>query len=247
MYLTDAGLRGHSSSRWCTPAAECLSPCTVMDNSQQADNRLVFSSLPEAQGERTGRLDYVACWYAKAIDYLRGTNARVAFVSTNSITQGDQARALDPILRPAGVHIDFAHRTFKWQSEAAGGAAVHCVIIGMSATGRPGRVIFDYPTITGDPVPRQVNTINMYLIDSDQPAPVKRRVPFISSLPKMTKGSQATDNGQLIVDSVEDLEVLPAGTGHAQRTRKVVSVVRGRRPGRSDAVRDSKRKVRPCR
>ncbi|WP_255470760.1 DNA methyltransferase [Pseudarthrobacter sp. B4EP4b] len=181
-----------------------------MDKAQQNDNRQIFAMLPEAQGERTGRLDYVACWYAKAIDYLRGSQARVAFVSTNSITQGDQARALDPILKRAGVHIDFAHRTFKWQSEATGGAAVHCVIIGMSTTGRPQRVLFDYPQLSGSPVARPVTAINMYLLDSDLPAPVKRRVPFYAHLPKMTKGSQATDGGHLIVENLEDLISLKA-------------------------------------
>lgn len=181
-----------------------------MDKAQQRDNRQIFAMLPEARGERTGRLDYVACWYAKAIDYLRGSEARVAFVSTNSITQGDQARALDPILRRANVQIDFAHRTFKWQSEATGGAAVHCVIIGMSATGRPQRILFDYPQLSGDPVARNVAAINMYLLDSDLPAPMKRRAPFNADLPKMTKGSQATDGGHLIVESAQDLAVLKA-------------------------------------
>jgi hypothetical protein len=181
-----------------------------MDKAQQNDNRQIFAMLPEAKGERTGRLDYVACWYAKAIDYLRGSQARVAFVSTNSITQGDQARALDPILRRAGVHIDFAHRTFKWQSEATGGAAVHCVIIGMSATGRPQRILFDYPQISGSPVARSVAAINMYLLDSDLPAPIKRRVPFYAQFPKMTKGSQATDGGHLIIETPEDLAPLKA-------------------------------------
>lgn len=201
-----------------------------MDTEQRSHNREVFAALPEAKGERTGRLDYVACWYAKAVDYMRGSQARVAFVSTNSITQGDQARALDPILRRAGIHIDFAHRTFKWQSEATGAATVHCVIIGMSAKGRDQKVLFDYPQLAGNPVPRNAHAINMYLLDSELPAPLKRRAPFFASMPKMTKGSQATDGGQLIIENVEELVSLqedPTISGYVRAFRQGRDMLNG--------------------
>lgn len=109
-----------------------------MSFEQQEDNRIAFAELP-VKGLRTGRLDYVACWYARAIPYLRAGTARAAFVSTSSISQGEQARTLGPLLVGQGMVVDFAHRTFCWTSEARGRAAVHCVIVGFSPAGRRGR------------------------------------------------------------------------------------------------------------
>ena len=98
------------------------------------NNTIVFE-IPGLQAERSGRLDYVACWYAKAIDYVGLRPIRMAFVSTNSITQGEQARSMGPFLSKHGFAIDFAHRTFSWSSEAKGKAHVHVVIVGFSRLG----------------------------------------------------------------------------------------------------------------
>ncbi|WP_336715562.1 DNA methyltransferase [Arthrobacter sp. USHLN218] len=123
-----------------------------MTTAQQLENRDVFAALPEAKGHRTGRLDYVACWYAKAFSYIKQTTASCAFVSTNSIIQGDQARVMDPIMRAMDIGIKFGHRTFKWKSEATGAAAVHCTIIGFSKASSLGlRRVFDYQNIDGPP------------------------------------------------------------------------------------------------
>ncbi|MFD1720931.1 class I SAM-dependent DNA methyltransferase [Amnibacterium endophyticum] len=171
-----------------------------MSESQQEDNRLAFAGLEEARGERTGRLDYVACWYAKALRYACGRRVRFAFVSTNSLSQGDQARALDPIFRRAGMTIDFGHRTFKWSSGATNAAAVYCVIIGFSRTGTTAiKRLFDYPDIAGQPLETKAVNINFYLVDSDLPGPAKRSKPLLAGLPDMSKGSQPTDGGHLIV------------------------------------------------
>ena len=85
---------------------------SLMNDQQDEDNKIVFE-IPGLQAERSGRLDYVACWYAKAIDYARSRPIRFAFVSTNSITQGEQARSMGPFLRDHGFAIDFAHRQLR--------------------------------------------------------------------------------------------------------------------------------------
>jgi hypothetical protein len=176
-----------------------------MSPTQQADNRRVFSEVGNF-GLKTGRLDYVACWYAKAIGSLKGSSGRAAFVSTNSIVQGEQARTLVPFLLKHGFQIDFAHRTFKWESEVANAAAVHVVIIGFSESGsKRDKRIFDYPSITGDPVEIKATNINFYLTDGPDIAPEKRTKTFLPDMPIMTQGSKPWDGGFLIIEQ-EDYE-----------------------------------------
>ncbi len=173
---------------------------------QQADNRIAFENKG-TKGLRTGRLDYVACWYAKAVDYLKGTRGRCAFVSTNSITQGEQARTLLPFLQHHGFDIDFAHRTFRGSSEAPGAAAVHVVIIGFSEGGLAKRKrLFDYPDIGGEPVEVEASRINFYLVDAPDVAPAKRTSPWLSNLPTMTQGSKPWDGGHLLVEETDYVE-----------------------------------------
>src|ERR1019366_5750833 len=100
-----------------------------------------------------GRLDYVTCWYRKAADYMADNAAIVtAFVSTNSIAQGEQVGILWADLLKRGAHIHFAHRTFQWSSEASGKAAVHCVIIGFSLHEATKKLLLDYEKINGEPL-----------------------------------------------------------------------------------------------
>jgi hypothetical protein len=167
---------------------------------QQAERNDAFNGL-SIRGSRTGRLDYVAAWYAKALDYLRDNeHARGAFVSTNSITQGEQARTLGPLLLANGFEIDFAHRTFSWTSEAKGVAHVHVVIVGFSRAAGSGRKrLFDYPDIKGEPVETSAKNINIYLADAPDIVPGKRDRPLLPGLPLASKGSQPTDGGHLIV------------------------------------------------
>lgn len=197
--------------------------------SQQNDNRLAFAQLPESKGERTGRLDYVACWYAKAIDYGRGTKTRFAFVSTNSITQGDQARALDPIFRKAQFAIDFGHRTFKWTSGAANAAAVYCTIIGFSQEGTvTQKRLFDYPDVKGQPLESRPSNLNFYLVDSAFPGPSKRRRPLIDGLPSMTQGSKPVDGNYLTITAEGFEEVMhdPAAAKYVRPFRQGAEMLR---------------------
>ena len=124
-------------------------------NEQKKDIKLVFNGVP-----RNGNLDYVSCWYKKAIDMMEGTNIKSALVSTNSITQGEQVSILWNILFSRGAQIDFAYRTFFWDSEAQIKAHVHCVIIAFSCYGNENpKFIIDGQTKT------IVHNINPYLID----------------------------------------------------------------------------------
>ena len=141
-------------------------------------------------------IDYVACWYKKAANLIQGTNARRAFVSTNSITQGEQVPALWQNLR---VQIDFAYRTFRWDSEASLKAHVHCVIIGFSAEG-----VNNNPTIFDNERIIKVNNINGYLLDAPNVYITLRSKP-IADIPLMRNGNVPLDGDALKVEA-EDVK-----------------------------------------
>jgi len=191
-----------------------------MNAEQQEDNRRVFTQATVTVS-RSGRLDYVACWYAKALDYLKNRGTKAAFVSTNSITQGEQARSLGPALRDAGYQVDFAHRTFKWTSEARGRAQVSVVIIGFSHGRTPQRkTLFDYPTATAsEPVVTTPQRVNWYLAEGPDVFPDKRYAPLLDGLPVGTKGSQPTDGGHLIVgpEQLADVKADPIAAKYLRR------------------------------
>lgn len=181
------------------------------------------------------RLDYVTAWFRKATDYAgEGRALRIAFVATNSITQGEQAGILWPYLFSRGVHIFFAHRTFSWFSEARGKAAVHVVIIGLTFRQPAKATLFDYPNVNGEPVSSFVQRINGYLIDGPSITIPARSTPP-AGLPEMFKGSQPTDgarlkaaNGKyetrsnLILDAVERSRLLEASPESAKWLRPYV-------------------------
>lgn len=150
-----------------------------------------------------GTLDYVGAWYIKAARYIQYTNIKVAFVSTNSIVQGEQAISLwNCLFNMYQINIFFAHHTFKWTNEARGKAAVYCVIIGFSATEIQPKTIYTYPNITEQAISIKANNINQYLIDAPNIF-IKRRSKPISNVPKMVKGSQPTDGGNFIFTQEE--------------------------------------------
>ena len=185
---------------------------------QKADTESIFCALKGG-----GMLDFVAAWYVKAARYLASAlpplpagegwgegspqQPRCAFVSTNSITQGEQVAVLWGWLLAQGIHIQFAHRTFRWSNEASGKAAVHCVIIGFGLEDLPNKVIYDYDKVNGDPHPIAAQQISPYLIDAAFVAIEKRRVP-ICNVPEMTKGNQPTDDGNLLLTDDEKNNLL---------------------------------------
>ena len=159
----------------------------LMSAEQKADLNEIFAGVKNA-----GNLDYVCCWYKKAVEMMQGSAIRTALVSTNSISQGEQAALLWKPLFESGVHIDFAHRTFRWDSEANIKAHVHCVIIGFSTAdnARP-KVIFDSQT------GQTCRTINAYLTDAPDVFIESRNKP-LCDVPEIGIGNKPIDDGNYL-------------------------------------------------
>ena len=175
----------------------------MQNEAQKADIELIFKGVQGA-----GVLDYVAAWYLKAAQYIQNTRTKVAFVSTNSISQGEQVGVLWGVLfNFYKVKIHFAHRTFSWSNEAKGNAAVHCVIVGFAAFDVADKHIFDYEHIKGEPTERRVKNINPYLVEGKEMFISSRSKP-ICDVPEMFKGSQPTDGGNLILTETEKVDFL---------------------------------------
>lgn len=160
--------------------------------------------------EDIGRLDYVTGWYAKSLELFNSPSyaGQFAFVSTNSITQGEPVPALFGPIFSAGWRIGFAHRTFAWTSEAPNAAAVHCVIVGFDKeSGNPAR-IFEYEELRGPATEHAARfAINGYLVDGQNVLVEQRRTPLNSDLPPVTMGSMPRDGGHLIVEAAAHVEV----------------------------------------
>lgn len=155
-----------------------------------------------------GVLDFVAAWYVKAARYMAAKPAlRCAFVSTNSITQGEQVGVLWSWLLAQGIKIHFAHRTFNWSNEARGKAAVHCVIIGFGLSDVADKTIFEYEDIRGEAHALKAANINPYLVEAPNVV-IEKRTNSICSVPIINKGSEATDFGHLFLTSDEKNELL---------------------------------------
>ena len=168
----------------------------------QQNTVFVHTANAVAEGKpykTAGKIDYVAAWYFKASEYIQHTNIRCAFVSTNSITQGEQVAAVwKPLYERFGIHIDFAWRTFKWGSESNDAAAVHCVIVGFSSAENPGkRKLF-----LSKQVVHEVDNINAYLFEAVNVFIESRSKP-ICDVPAMTTGNRPADGGHLIIEADE--------------------------------------------
>jgi hypothetical protein len=168
---------------------------------QKEDLAFVYGGAKGAK-----ELDFVAAWYVKAARYVSEAT-RCAFVSTNSIAQGEQVGLLWPHLKPHGIHIHFAHRTFRWSNEARGVAAVHCLIIGFGKQVPAAPVIFDYDDIAGEPHRIAARTINPYLVDGPDLWLESRRTP-ICPVPPIVFGSMPNDGGHLLLTDKERAELL---------------------------------------
>lgn len=165
---------------------------------QKADLLSVYVDEKGKPYKTAGKIDFVSAWYFKASQLMYGTSIRTALVSTNSITQGEQVTSVwRPLYKRFGIHIDFAHQTFKWNSEAKDKAAVHCVIIGFSCTENNGtKFLF--------------NEENIELVDELNPYLKQGKTVFIENISnpicpvtKMTTGNRPADGGHLIIEAEE--------------------------------------------
>lgn len=168
----------------------------MMNDEQRSDSQFALAGIRNA-----GLLDLVAAWYIKAARYAT-PETLCAFVSTNSIMQGEQVGVLWPVILGMGIHIHFGHRTFQWRNEAKGVAAVHCVIVGFSQTEPSRRVIYDYLDIRGEPQVIQASNINPYLVDAADVVLQNRTMP-ICDVPKIGIGNKPIDGGHYLFTTEE--------------------------------------------
>ncbi|MDW5286705.1 DNA methyltransferase [Alteromonas macleodii] len=168
-----------------------------MNGSQKEDMRTVFGD--SIKNYKT--LDYVTAWFYKGCEFIKGTNHELAFVATNSVSQGSQVETLWPSLFRKGLEIGFAHLSFKWSNNAANNAAVICVIIGMRIKSDSSKFLFNSEER------RLVKNINGYLLEGPDVAIRAEKKP-INGMPLMQKGNQPTDGGNLILSAKEKDEVI---------------------------------------
>ena len=169
---------------------------SLQSKSQKDDMLSIYVDEKGKPYKTAGKIDYVSGWYFKAAQLMVGTEIRTAFVSTNSITQGEQVAGVwKPLYDRFGVHIDFAHRTFRWDSEASLKAHVHCVIVGFSiAENNADRRLFDNDN------GKVVRNINPFLVEAPNVFIESRSTP-ICDVPKMTMGNRPADGGHLIIEA----------------------------------------------
>lgn len=170
----------------------------LMDKSQRSEIEQLFKDV-----ENNGVLDYVSGWYIKAAEYIKENSSQAAFVSTNSISQGEQVNVLwYKLIKGYGLSINFAHKTFKWSNEAKGVAGVYCVIIGFSTIVRNEKLLFEYPDVKGEPVILKVKDITPYLTEG-KTVFIQKSKKSICNLPSLIRGSIPYDDGHLLLTDEE--------------------------------------------
>ena len=152
------------------------------------------------------RLDYIACWFKRATEYISHENAKCAFVSTNSICQGEQVSLLWPNVFKCGIDIFFAHTSFHWRNNAKGNAGVTCVIVGFAKARHPRKLIFSNDNV------KEVKNISPYLIEGSEVV-MEQRSDSISGLPDMALGSSGIDGGHLVLEKEERDELIRKAPG----------------------------------
>ncbi len=169
---------------------------SLQSQKQKNDILCVYTDKDGKPYKTAGKIDYVAGWYFKAAQLMVNTQIRTAFVSTNSITQGEQVAGVwKPLYDRFGIHIDFAHRTFRWDSEASLKAHVHCVIVGFSiAENTKKRALYSSERF------QLVDNINAYLVEASDIFVESNKKP-ICDVPKMTTGNRPADGGHLIIEA----------------------------------------------
>ena len=189
---------------------------TYRTDDQSQEVRDIFGSI-----KRVNSIDYVACWYVKAVDYMLNNPAiRGAYVSTNSITQGEQVEPIWQALQSRGLHIHFAHRTFRWESEARGKAHVHVVIIGFGLLDKWPKLLYDYSS-DGTCIVSAARHINPYLVDAPNILVTSRGSP-VSNVPRLTKGNQPSDGGFLVLTDDEKHDLISKEPTSAQYIRPYI-------------------------
>lgn len=173
------------------------------NQAQKSDMKVVFKGVNGA-----GVLDYVSAWYLKASKYILKTNIEVAFVSTNSIAQGEQVGVLwNELYNKYKIKIHFAHRTFNWSNEAKGKAAVHVIIIGFGINDIKNKAIYEYIDIKGEPHKKDVKNINPYLVEGKDLFISNRRNP-LCDVQEISYGSFALDDGNFTISEEEYKEIM---------------------------------------
>ncbi|MCF8255405.1 MAG: class I SAM-dependent DNA methyltransferase [Bacteroidia bacterium] len=173
---------------------------------KQSQRDQIVKQFDNADG--SGVLDYVTGWYIKAAKFIQDTKINVAFVSTNSIVQGEQTSILwGQMLNKYKIKIHFAHRTFKWSNEAKGNAAVYCVIVGFANYDTNNKSIFEYEDIKGEAHEIKAKNINPYLVDAKDILINKSSNP-ICNVPKMSFGNMPLDGGHLLLSDDEKNEFI---------------------------------------
>lgn len=200
---------------------------SMMNAKQKCEAVAVFGKVTRANS-----IDYVGAWYHKAAKIMQDVSIRAAFVSTNSITQGEQVAPLwDKLLTQYDVHIDFAHRTFKWNSEATEKASVHCVIIGFSVAPN----VKPKYLYSGGTLLQIAENINPYLLDAPNVL-IKSRSKSLCDVPKMTAGNKPSDGGHLLLSQEEKEKLI-------QKDPNIVSCIR-RYVGSKDFI--NRNEIRYC-
>ena len=169
---------------------------SLQSKEQKADILSVYVDEKGKPYKTAGKIDYVAGWYFKAAELISNQKIKCAFVSTNSITQGEQVAGIwKPLMDRFRIHIDFAHRTFRWDSESTQKAHVHCVIVGFSvAENTADKRLYD------NGIEKAVKNINAYLVEAPNVFIESRSTP-ICDVPKMTTGNRPADGGHLIIEA----------------------------------------------
>lgn len=175
----------------------------LQNKEQKEDMKQLFGKVQGA-----GVLDFVTAWYLKAAKYIQNTKIKVAFVSTNSISQGEQVGILwKELFSNYGIKIHFAHQTFNWSNEAKSNAAVHVVIIGFASFDTTNKKIFEYQDIKSDAHEKTVKNINPYLVEGDDIVIEKRRK-SICDVPNIAFGSMPNDGGNFLLTDEEKDELV---------------------------------------
>ncbi len=187
----------------------------LMSKEQSAEIEEIFKGV-----KNSGNLDFVTAWYKKACNYIQGTEIECAFVSTNSICQGQQVPILWQDLFSEGIKINFAHQTFKWSNEARGNAAVYCIIVGFALKEKQDKRIFVYDDIKGEPKEQAVKRINAYLIDAENIFIENRSKPIEANTIPLVFGNMPNDGGHLIIEEPDYAEFIQKEPQAKQFIRK---------------------------